>query len=66
MTTSSLYLQVGNKLSFKLLGDQKKEGNIINSKGHRIHKMQSICKLEALNHFKGRSSALETDRWEPP
>lgn len=49
MTKSYLYLQAGNKLSFMLLGDQKKMGNLINSKSHRVHKVQSIGKLEMLN-----------------
>lgn len=65
-TKSSLYLQAGNKLSFELLGDRKQVVNMINSKSHGVQKMHSICTLEALNHFKGITSALETDRWEQP
>lgn len=43
-----------NKLNFELLGDQR-----INSKIPSVHKMWPICKLEALNHVKGRT-AFET------
>ena len=48
------------KLSFELLGAQRRVRNMVNSKIHSICTGQPICKAEALNHFKGRASALGT------
>lgn len=49
-----------NKLNFELLAGQRKVGNMINSKTPSAHKMQPLCKLEALNPIKGRTVS-ETD-----
>lgn len=47
-------------MSFELLSDQRKVRKRINSKIHSVYKMQPVCRLEALSHVRGGTSALET------
>lgn len=47
-------------MSFELLSDQRKVRKRINSKIHSVYKMQPVCRLEALSHIRGGTSALKT------